>query len=150
MTPRIKPHEISIVRSGNLETATIECDRRKLTLTFTMQCGFRKIYSGTDLYIAFGALRADLSEIKFLCNGAKRNVHTSRMSSQMANGLVAYKLTPGRTCETEDLVRIFDYADEEITNNIEEQEEFYRNWIASLQTIAQSSINDDANCISNA
>lgn len=77
-------------------------------------------------------LRADHPEIKFLCKGAKLNVHPSRMSSQMSNGLVAYELKLGIPSEEEDIVRIFDYDDESITSNIEEQRAFYKKWIDSL------------------
>lgn len=128
----MKPLEISIVRFGVIEKATVECDRKQTALTFTMHGGFSKTYYASDFYVCFGMLRADLSEIKFLCKGAKRNVHPSRMSSQMSKGLVSYELKPGKSSEDEDLVRIFDYEDEDITNNIEEQKDFYRSWIATL------------------
>jgi tRNA-binding EMAP/Myf-like protein len=77
-------------------------------------------------------LRADHPEIKFLCKGAKLNVHPSRMSSQMSSGLVAYELKLGKPSEEEDIVRIFDYEDKNITSNIEEQRTFYKNWVESL------------------
>ncbi|MBK5351819.1 hypothetical protein JFU37_04740 [Pseudomonas sp. TH41] len=128
----MKPIEIFINTQGVVETATVECDRKKLTLTFTMQNGLKKTYSAYDLYACFGMLRADHPEIKFLCKGAKLNVHPSRMSSQMSNGLVAYELKLGIPSEEEDIVRIFDYDDESITSNIEEQRAFYKKWIDSL------------------
>lgn len=128
----MKPIEILINNHGIVETATIECDRKKPTLTFTMQSGLKKIYTANDLYVCFGMLRADYPEIKFLCKGAKLNVHPSRMSSQMSSGLVAYELKLGKPSEEEDIVRIFDYEDENITSNIDEQKIFYKNWIESL------------------
>ncbi|WPN56274.1 hypothetical protein [Pseudomonas sp. P9_31] len=128
----MKPIEILINNHGAIETAIIECNRKNPTLTFTMRSGSTKIYSAYDLYVCFGMLRADYPEIKFLCKGAKLNVHPSRMSSQMSSGLVAYELKLGKPSEEEDLVRIFDYEDENITNNIEEQKKFYQNWIESL------------------
>ena len=54
------------------------------------------------------------------------------MSSQMSTGLVAYELKLGIPSEEEDLVRIFDYEDENLTNNIEEQRTFYKRWLESL------------------
>lgn len=124
--------EILINNHGIVETAKIECDRKKSTLTFTMQSGLKKIYTAYDLYVCFGMLRADYPDIKFLCKGAKLNVHPSRMSSQMSSGLVAYELKLGKPSEEDDIVRIFDYEDENITSNIEEQKTFYKNWIESL------------------
>ncbi|WP_095051916.1 hypothetical protein [Pseudomonas sp. Irchel s3b2] len=137
----MKPIEILINNHGVVETATIECDRKKLTLTFTMHSGLKKVYTAYDLYVCFGMLRADYPEIKFLCKGAKLNVHPSRMSSQMSNGLVAYELKLGKPSEEEDIVRIFDYEDENITSNIEEQKTFYKNWIESLITTASKKDN---------
>ncbi|PQP06299.1 MULTISPECIES: hypothetical protein [Pseudomonas] len=131
----MKPIEILINNHGVVETATIECDRKKPTLRFTMRSGLTKVYTAYDLYVCFGMLRADYPEIKFLCKGAKLNVHPSRMSSQMSSGLVAYELKLGKPSEDEDLVRIFDYEDENITSNIEEQNTFYQNWIESLTII---------------
>jgi hypothetical protein len=128
----MKPIEILINNHGVIETAIIECNRKKPTLTFTMRDGLSKVYTAYDLYVCFGMLRAEHPEIKFLCKGAKLNVHPSRMSSQMSNGLVAYELKFGKPSEEEDLVRIFDYEDENITSNIEEQKAFYQNWIESL------------------
>lgn len=128
----MKPIEISIINHGILEKATIKCDRKRNSLTFIMQCGHRADYTASDLYVCFGMLRAEFSEIEFLCKGAKLNVHPSRMSSQMSNGLAAYELTPGQPSEQEDLVRIFDYEDQNLTNNIEDQKNYYKNWIASL------------------
>jgi hypothetical protein len=128
----MKDLEISIDNNGTIETATIQCNRRKLELTFIMKNGLTKTYSDYDMYACFGLLRADHPEIKFLCKGAKLNVHPSRMSSQMSTGLVAYELKLGIPSEEEDLVRIFDYEDENLTNNIEEQRTFYKRWLESL------------------
>ena len=103
-----------------------------------MQNGLTKTYTAYDLYVCFGMLRADYSEIKFLCKGAKLNVHPSRMSSQMSSGLIAYELNLGKPSEAKNLVRIFDYEDENITSNIEKQEIFYKNWIESLIITAKN------------
>lgn len=131
----MKPIEISIIRSGAAEKAIIECDRNNSTLTLTLQNGVKETYASFDYFECFGLLRSAFPEIKFLCKGAKRNVYTSRMSSQMSRGFVAYEHTIGRTCDNGDLVRIFDYEEKDITNNIEEQREFYRNWIDSLKNL---------------
>ncbi|MNR42694.1 hypothetical protein D3C85_1612330 [compost metagenome] len=77
-------------------------------------------------------LRAELPEITFFCKGAKLNVHPSRMTSQMSSGLVAYELELGTPSEDENIVRIFDYEDKNLTCNIKEQQTFYKKWIESL------------------
>jgi hypothetical protein len=129
----MKPIEISIRRNGIIETAIIECDRKNNTLTFTMLCGLKKTYTSYDFYECFGILRAEFPEIQFLCKGARLDVHTSRMSSQMSSGLVAYQVRTGHSTEEEDIVRIFDYDDEKITNSIQDQRKHYKNWIESLR-----------------
>lgn len=140
----MKSIEISINKNGVLETATVECDRKKMTLTFTMKSGLKKTYTAHDLFACFGLLRADFPEIEFLCKGAKRNVYPSRMSSQMSSGLVAYELEMGKPSEEENIVRIFDYENKDITNNIEEQKLFYKNWIESFVITTKNNFSKDA------
>jgi len=50
----------------------------------------------------------------------------------MAGGVVAYEVSMGKPAEQEDIVNIFDYEDTDITNDIEQQREFNRRWLASL------------------
>lgn len=128
----MNPIEIQILTAQGLETAIIECDRKNRALTFTRKNGLTRRYTSYDLYGCFGALRAEFPEMRFLCKGSKRNVHPSGMSSQMSCGLVAYELQKGRPSEEKDIVRIFDYQDSDLTNNIEEQKDVYRSWLASL------------------
>lgn len=128
----MNPIEIQILTAQGLETATIECDRKNRALTFTRTNGLTRRYTSYDLYGCFGALRAEFPKIQFLCKGSKLNVHPSSMSSQMSCGLVAYELKQGKPADEEDIVRIFDYEDRDLTNNIEEQKIFYRSWLASL------------------
>jgi hypothetical protein len=124
--------EISINTHGVTKKATIECDRQKRTLTFIMENGSRRTYTGHDLYACLGLLRADFPEVKFLCKGAKLNVYPSRMSSQMSAGIVAYELYMGKPAEQEDIVNIFDYEENDITQDIQQQTDFYKRWIESL------------------
>jgi hypothetical protein len=51
----------------------------------------------------------------------------------MSCGLVAYELQSGRPTEEHDIVRIFDYEDTNLTNDIAAQKDFYHSWIKSLQ-----------------
>jgi hypothetical protein len=145
----MKTTKILITHHGVIETATIEYERKKSTLIFTMQSYLKKAYTAHDLYVCFGMLRSDYPKINFLCKGAKLNVHPSRVSSQMSSGLVAYELKLGKPSEENDLVRIFDYEDENINSNIEEQRTFYQNWIKSLtSTTPNKSILNKTNLFS--
>lgn len=129
----MKTIEITTTTDGIRQRAVIECDRQNRTLVLVMENGSRRAYTAQDLYECLGLLRADYPETKFLCKGAKLNVHPSRMSSQMSAGLVAYELHLGISSESEDTVNIFDYEDTDITNDIQQQRDFYRCWIDSLR-----------------
>ncbi|WP_256576436.1 hypothetical protein [Pseudomonas sp. B11(2017)] len=123
-----KTIEIKILSNLQKETALLELDTQKYRMTFKRKNGFTKTYKTDNYYSCFGQLRADLPEITFLCKGSKINVHPSSMSSQMSRGLVAYELTLGTPSEETDMVRIFDYEEKNLTNNIEEQKQFYARW----------------------
>lgn len=122
----MKSREITIIKKGLRETAVIEYDGGKPTLTLLMNDGTRKTYTALDLYDSFGLMRADLKDITFLCKGAKINVHTSGMSSHMSNGLVAYEMTMGQP--EGELVHIFAYEEDDLTNDIQEQHDFCQCW----------------------
>lgn len=124
--------EISINTHGVIQKAAIECDRQTPTLTYILENGLRTTYTAHDLYVCLGLLRADFPETKFLCKGAKLNVYPSRMSSQMSAGVVAYELHMGKPAESEDIVNIFDYEENDITQDIQQQRDYYKRWIESL------------------
>lgn len=68
-----------------------------------------------------------LPHMTFLCKGAKLNVMPSRMASQMSAGLVAYEITLGKQATRKDIVHIFDYEEENLTNDPKEQIDFFKN-----------------------
>jgi len=130
----VKKIEIQIIKNKIKETASLVVDRKTKTLIFSTKDGLSTTRTSEDLYQCFGLIRADFPDIKFLCKGAKINVHPSRMSSQMSAGLVAYEVRAGHPTEEEDLVRIFDYEENDLTSDIEEQKEHYKRWIESLDS----------------
>ncbi|MGF6554785.1 hypothetical protein ABIA48_001165 [Pseudomonas sp. S30_BP2TU TE3576] len=121
--------EILIIADGNRQQAELICDSENLTITFTLENGYRKSYSGKDFYDCFGNIRKDHPDITFLCKGAKVNVHPSSMSSQMTLGVKAYELTLGKNAYRSDVVSIFDYEEENLTNDPSVQKEFFMRWI---------------------
>ncbi|MCS3836092.1 hypothetical protein HNR03_000672 [Pseudomonas sp. JAI111] len=125
----IRTVEITIERNGRKEVAQLDCDNENVTIKFTMQNGFCKTYSDSDFYRCFARIREDNSDINFLCKGAKVNVHPSSMSSQMSLGLKAYELTLGQTPDLSDVVYIFDYEENNLTNDPKEQQTYFRKWI---------------------
>ncbi len=54
------------------------------------------------------------------------------MASQMSAGLVAYEMTLGKQATEKDIVHIFDYEDHNLTNNPQDQTDFFKKWLASL------------------
>lgn len=127
----MKTREIAIIKNGVRETAVVGYEGGKPTLHISFSDGTRKTYTAFDLYDSFGLLRADFKDIVFLCKGAKINVHTSGMSSHMSNGLVAYEMTFGKP--EGELVHIFTYEEENLTNDIQEQHNFCQTWTDSVQ-----------------
>ncbi|MBX8513050.1 hypothetical protein K5D34_25500 [Pseudomonas cichorii] len=115
--------------------------RRKATITYSttppsIQLNLddlSKTCHGESLFSCFIELRRELSNIKFFCKGAKKNVHPSRMSSQMSSGLMAYELEIGKQALRKNMVNIFDYEENDLTNDPDIQSEFFANWMKSLK-----------------
>lgn len=128
MTSEVK---LTISIDGTKETAQLICDSKAVSINFVMGNGFNKTYTDTNFYRCFGRVREDNPHIKFLCKGSKINVHPSSMSAQMSLGLKAYELTIGKKASPDDIVQIFDYDENNLTNDPGEQRNFYRKWIES-------------------
>lgn len=127
---KMKKIEIFTIKNSNREKAIIECDGSTATLSITFSSGLRKTYHDADIYICFGLLRKEFSDIRFLCKGSKLNVYPSAMASQMSSGIVAYETQIGNPDAK--LVRIFDYEENELTNDINEQIAYRTKWAESL------------------
>ena len=127
----MKKLDITIIKNAQRETATLELDRTTSTLSITFADGMQKTYSDTDIYTCFGLKIRKFSEITFLCKGSKINVYPSAMVSQMSSGVVAYEVTMGDP--DAELVRIFDYEENNLTNDINEQIAYRLKWSDSLQ-----------------
>lgn len=124
--------EIAIEVDGVLARAIFKCERKTVAMTVTMPDGIVKSYTGVDFYLCLGMARRDFSNVRFLCKGAKINVHPSRMSSQMSGGIVAYEVRWGEVADKSDVVNIFDYEDKDLTNDIKEQADYHQRWLQSL------------------
>ncbi|GFM66073.1 hypothetical protein PSCICJ_21910 [Pseudomonas cichorii] len=123
--------EISLEMDKIRKSATItyEIDPPSIKLNLEKS---GKTFHGENLFCCFIKLRRELPDIKFLCKGAKKNVHPSRMSSQMSSGLMAYELEIGKQALRKDMVNIFDYEENDLTNDPDIQSEYFSNWIKSL------------------
>ncbi|WP_434650403.1 hypothetical protein [Pseudomonas sp. D1-2] len=124
--------EVAVEIGSSLKTAKFKCDRKTKMMTVLMPDGSERSYTDADLYMCFGKVRKDYPDVKFLCKGSKLNVHPSRMSSQMSGGIIAYEVTAGEPADDDRIVNIFDYEDRDLTNNIQEQINYYLHWMQSL------------------
>lgn len=126
--------QVTIGVAGKKEAAELVLDSSAPSITLKMKSGITKTYFDTDFYRCFGRLREDNSNIIFFCKGSKINVHPSSMSAQMTLGLKAYELTLGKSPSLTDIIFIFDYEENDLTNNPDQQRAFYRQWIDSEKT----------------
>jgi hypothetical protein len=122
---------IKISDGNDRQEIDLVCNREEISIAFICENGCKRIYFGCDFYKCFALLRKDNPELTFFCKGAKINVHPSSMSSQMSLGLKAYELVVGKEASLDDLVYIFDYEDQDLTSDPDEQRFFYMNWISS-------------------
>ncbi|NVZ23115.1 hypothetical protein [Pseudomonas costantinii] len=124
--------KINVIIGNQRTTVTVKYDPEKLMMTFSEADNFKKVYQGKDIYTCLAKVRSDFPYITFLCKGAKKNVMPSRMASQMSAGLVAYEMTLGKQASRADIVHLFDYEENNLTNNPQEQIDFFKEWLASL------------------
>jgi len=121
-----------VVMEGNRKrNLDLVCDDVAVSITVLGEKLQEKTYFEKDFYKCFAMLRRDNPNFDFYCKGAKINVHPSNMSSQMSLGLKAYELVVGKAPSLDDLVFIFDYEENGLTKNPDEQRLFYLNWTKS-------------------
>lgn len=88
----------------------------------------------SDFFEALSTIRRRALEPRGLipfCYGASLKVWPSAMSRDMGRGLKAYKISIGSPAG--DLVSIFDDGPDVIPSKVDMQEEFAREWFASLR-----------------
>ncbi|WP_092333820.1 MULTISPECIES: hypothetical protein [unclassified Pseudomonas] len=124
--------KVNVEIDGVMDDAFFECGKNRITMKVTMPDGVIKDYAGMDYYVCLGEVRKDFPNVRFLCKGAKINVYPSRMCSQMAGGIVAYEVCWGEPADNNNIVNIFDYEDQNLTHDINEQADYYRRWMGSL------------------
>lgn len=108
--------------------------KKELSVFSDLLNGIKKSCTSDNIYDCFDSLRKEMPDVKFLCKGVKINFHTSGMSSQMSNDIVAYELIMGQSGG--ETVNIFDPEDNDLTNDIQEQHDFYKRWVDFFNTQA--------------
>lgn len=128
----MKTQKIAAIVDNQKTEVIVKYDTAKLIMTLSEADNFKIIYEGRDMYVCLAKIRADFPHITFLCKGAKINVKPSRMASQMSAGLVAYEMILGEQATNENLVRLFDYEEDNLTSDPQEQINFFKKWLVSL------------------
>ncbi|WP_248751494.1 hypothetical protein [Pseudomonas sp. MWU15-20650] len=128
----MKYQKIHAIKNNQKIEIIVKYDPANCRMWLSESDNFKKLYQGKDLYVCLAKVRADFPHITFLCKGAKINVKPSRMASQMSAGLVAYEMTLGKQATNENIVHLFDYEEENLTNDPQEQIDFFKQWLASL------------------
>ena len=126
--------DIEIINNGKIEKNKLFLlefeDEIKLKIEIE-----RTIYSSKsdNIFDSVVELRKklELNKIYLLCNASVINVYPSGMQKEFG-GTKAYKLEMGKQATLSDVVDIFDYDSELKISSVEEQKEFYENWIESL------------------
>jgi hypothetical protein len=101
----------------------------------SLQFNSREITStDPDYFSALCSIRRVLEKENILvhCYGASRNVYPSPMSLDMGGGIKAYKLQMGTHGKLSDMVCIFDTGPDITPATLDEQKNFYNEWLASL------------------
>ena len=100
----------------------------------SLQFNSREIASTAhDYFSAMCSIRRVLEKENGLlhCYGASRNVYPSGMCRDMGAGMKAYKMQMGSHARLSDLVCIFDTGPDISPATVDEQERFYKEWLAS-------------------
>lgn len=88
-------------------------------------------FKSENCFEALVQLRQYLEQRNILiqCNGAALNVYPSTMALSMGVGRLAYKMHLGRQAKMKDLVDIFNYEEDLKFVTINEQLNFYEDWL---------------------
>ena len=125
---------VRLVGGSDGERATFEINDVKNRCLLTCRYRDKTISSdSTDFFEALVSIRRQLQAdgLAPYCYGASLNVFPSGMARDMARGLAAYKLTPGKHANRADLVKIFDEGTDVVPTDVDAQEQFFRDWVGS-------------------
>jgi hypothetical protein len=125
-------HSVHLIGGEDGELATVEANslgRDKCVVAVTYRN--KTIHGeGRDYFEALREVRKLMEPDRLIpfCYGASLNVYPSGMSREMAQGMVAYRMTLGRPTRREDLVRIFDAGPDVIPAFVAQQSEYFDDW----------------------
>lgn len=129
-------HTLHLIGGTDDETAAVSAtspgrDRCSVSISYR---GKALQAESTDYFAALQEVRTLMEADGLIpfCYGASLNVYPSGMSRDMAQGMVAYRTTLGKSTTREDLVRIFDEGADVIPSYVAQQHEFHEKWFQSI------------------
>jgi len=129
-------YTIELVRDQKREPAEIEVFEEKSGQSkLTLRVSEKKWEAvADDCFSALQGIRRMLERdaLAIYCYGSSRHVFPSGMSRTMGDGRKAYRLSLGQPGRLADLVDIFTVGSDIELASVEEQEIYFRQWIASL------------------
>ena len=126
--------DIEIINNGKIEKNKLFLSEIEDEINLKIEIERAIYFSKSDnIFDSVVELRKklELKNIYLLCNASVINVYPSGMQKEIG-GTKAYKLQMGKQATLSDVVDIFDYDSELKISSVEEQKEFYENWIESL------------------
>jgi hypothetical protein len=104
------------------------------TLTFKNDQFPEITFQGFDIFDNFCKLRKFLEQEgwQVLCNGARINAFPYGQARSMGGGYKLYLLEPGNWPTRNDLVKIFEDTNPQNVGTVDEQHDFYRKWLKSV------------------
>ncbi|MSS38715.1 hypothetical protein [Clostridium porci] len=127
---------IICIEKDQERNAIIELTENEDTVTIKFSVGELVLTKEGDNYFeTLIKLREELEkmDIKLLCKGCCKNVYPSGMLLNMGAGRNAYTLIYGEQAKRNSLVDIFDTCLLDEYATIQEQSEYFENWILSLR-----------------
>ena len=105
----------------------------KCHLELSLEDGRRVSADEIDYFECLLSVRRQLEHQRrvVICQGARRDVWPSGMARDMGVGLRAYVLTVGKHPTQDDVVEIFDPAEQSSVGTVAEQEHHFEEWQSS-------------------
>jgi len=97
--------------------------------------GSTYIEQADDLFECLVEIRRETDPLglRICCAGCKKDAYPSRMNREMGGGSKVQIRTLGRPTQREDQIGIFEAVNLSEVGTVEEQEAYYRIWLASLR-----------------
>ncbi len=130
--PVMKEYTIQLFGGDDGEAARIRSSSQDGLCTVRLDYRGKSIEaSASDYFEALAGVRLKLEPENLIpiCYGASLDVFPSGMCRDMSAGLMAYRLKPRKSPDTQDLVCIFETGPEVKPSSVAEQRKFFEKWL---------------------